>query len=70
MTSAELGWVRAYGLWVEPAMTDHFLSFFIFFFLSSLALGANSVPRHFLAPHQHGYSAKSFLVYFASMIKP
>ena len=46
-----------------------FLSFF-FFFLSSLSLGASSVPRHFLAPHQHGYSANSFLVYLASMIRP
>jgi hypothetical protein len=32
--------------------------------------GANNVPRQFLLPHQHGYSALSFLVYGSSIIRP
>ena len=35
-----------------------------------LRLGASSVPRHSLAPHQQGYSALSFLVYGSSIMRP
>ena len=53
------GWVVVFTQLPQP-----FLAFAFF------SLGASSVPRQFGAPHQHGYSALSFLVYGASMMRP
>ena len=54
-------------------LSDFFLSDLLA--LASLFFGNsdvddNKVPRHFLAPHQQGYSNLSFLVNGASMTKP